>query len=182
MSHTNDIESSSRKVDPWGRVIFKSSDAIELMYRGVDITGILFEEDDAIREYNSFCDTFDHSDSKVGPIVDLDITPEEEHARRASDWSIADEFRNLDVRNDLLGRCKTDIERTRVNLEMNMFEERGLVPVLKMLYTLIDHFRKNNVVWGVGRGSSVSSYCLYLIGVHKVDSIAFDLDIGEFLK
>jgi len=42
--------------------------------------------------------------------------------------------------------------------------------------------RKNNLVWGVGRGSSVSSYLLYLIGVHKVDSYKYRLDIKEFLK
>jgi DNA polymerase III alpha subunit len=47
---------------------------------------------------------------------------------------------------------------------------------------LVDTLRKNNVVWGVGRGSSVASYILYLIGVHKVDSIKYNLDINEFLK
>jgi len=34
----------------------------------------------------------------------------------------------------------------------------------------------------VGRGSSVASYCLYLLGVHKINSLKFDLDIKEFLK
>jgi DNA polymerase III alpha subunit len=38
------------------------------------------------------------------------------------------------------------------------------------------------VLWGVGRGSSVASYCLYILGVHKVDSIKYELDIHEFLK
>jgi DNA polymerase III alpha subunit len=42
--------------------------------------------------------------------------------------------------------------------------------------------RSNNIVWGVGRGSSVASYVLYLLGVHKVDSIKYGLDIREFLK
>jgi DNA polymerase III alpha subunit len=42
--------------------------------------------------------------------------------------------------------------------------------------------RENDIVWGVGRGSSVASYTLYLIGVHKIDSIKYELDINEFLK
>ena len=42
--------------------------------------------------------------------------------------------------------------------------------------------RKNNIVWGVGRGSSVSSYVLFLMGVHKVDSMKYNLDIKDFLK
>ena len=41
---------------------------------------------------------------------------------------------------------------------------------------------EKNSSWGVGRGSSVSSYCLYLIGIHMVDSIKYNLDIQEFFK
>jgi DNA polymerase III alpha subunit len=47
---------------------------------------------------------------------------------------------------------------------------------------MIDVFNKNNIVHGVGRGSSTSSYVLYLLGVHFIDSIKYDLDINEFLK
>ena len=39
-----------------------------------------------------------------------------------------------------------------------------------------------NVLWGVGRGSSVASYALFLIGVHKIDSVKYDLDWREFLR
>ena len=42
--------------------------------------------------------------------------------------------------------------------------------------------RLNNVVWGLGRGSSTASYILYLLGVHKIDSLYYDLPIEEFLK
>jgi len=46
----------------------------------------------------------------------------------------------------------------------------------------VDTMQANNVVWGVGRGSSVASYVLYLIGVHKIDSIKYNLDWQEFLR
>ena len=55
-------------------------------------------------------------------------------------------------------------------------------PILQLLVYIIDIMRKNNLVWGVGRGSSVASYVLYLLGVHKVDSYKYSLDIKEFLK
>ena len=42
--------------------------------------------------------------------------------------------------------------------------------------------RKNSVLWGLGRGSSVASYVLYLLGVHRINSLYYDLDIKEFLK
>ena len=70
----------------------------------------------------------------------------------------------------------------RVEMELGMYKERGLYPILQLLVYIIDTMRQNNLVWGVGRGSSVSSYLLYILGVHKVDSHKYELDIKEFLK
>ena len=67
-------------------------------------------------------------------------------------------------------------------MELTMFEERNLFPVLRILIYIIETMRKHKLVWGVGRGSSVASYVLYLLGVHKVDSLKHNLDIKEFLK
>ena len=52
----------------------------------------------------------------------------------------------------------------------------------QFLKYMIDTFRKNDIVWGVGRGSSVASYVLFLIGVHKTDSMLYELDVTEFLR
>jgi DNA polymerase III alpha subunit len=57
-----------------------------------------------------------------------------------------------------------------------------MIPVLKTMKYVVDTLRANGVVWGVGRGSSVASYCLFLLGVHKIDSIKYKLSIGEFFK
>ena len=81
-----------------------------------------------------------------------------------------------------MDRCSTDIQRKRVIKELNMYSERDLYSLLHHLIFLVEHFRKNNIVWGVGRGSSVASYVLFLIGIHKVDSIRYQLEIEEFLR
>ena len=70
----------------------------------------------------------------------------------------------------------------RVDMELNLYKERGLIPILQVLVYVVDTLRKNSLVWGVGRGSSVASYVLYLIGIHKIDSLKYNLDIREFLK
>jgi DNA polymerase III alpha subunit len=57
-----------------------------------------------------------------------------------------------------------------------------MIDVLKAMKYMVDVLKSNNVVWGVGRGSSVSSYCLYLIGIHKIDSVKYDLPITDFFK
>jgi DNA polymerase III alpha subunit len=51
-----------------------------------------------------------------------------------------------------------------------------------MLKYIVDTLRDNKIIWGVGRGSSVSSYVLYLLGVHRIDSLKYQLDYREFLR
>ena len=76
----------------------------------------------------------------------------------------------------------TDEEKQRVDEELQLYVKYNLLNVLKFLVYLISVMREHDIVWGVGRGSSVSSYVLYLLGVHKVDSIKYGLNINDFLK
>ena len=73
-------------------------------------------------------------------------------------------------------------EIARLETELEMFKDRGLFPVLQLMIYIVDTMRKHKLVWGVGRGSSVSSYLLYILGVHKVNSHKYRLDITELLK
>jgi len=82
----------------------------------------------------------------------------------------------------LYGMCETQEQTDRVSLELELFIQHGMLDLLYYLKYLVDTMREKNILWGVGRGSSVASYVLYLIGVHKIDSIKYDLDIKEFLK
>lgn len=70
---------------------------------------------------------------------------------------------------------------SRTVLELEMFRERGLEDILKACIHVVNTLRAHDIVWGVGRGSSVASFVLYLIGVHDVDSVKYGLDIHEFL-
>ena len=98
------------------------------------------------------------------------------------DWIIPDTYLKLDLLPWLLDQCTTDEERARVELEWELYTAKGLTPVLQTVKYLIDTMRENNLVWGVGRGSSVASFILYLLGAHKVNSITWDLDPTEFLR
>lgn len=78
--------------------------------------------------------------------------------------------------------CETDEQKHRVDQELELFVKNGMYDILHVMKYIVDTLRDNNVIWGVGRGSSVASYVLYLIGVHKVDSIKYNLPIEEFFK
>ena len=97
-------------------------------------------------------------------------------------WLMPEEYKTLDIAKYVLLLCKTDQELQRVGHELLLFQERDMFDLLRYLKYLVDVMRENNIVWGVGRGSSVSSYVLYLLGVHRINSLYYDLPIEEFLK
>ena len=99
-----------------------------------------------------------------------------------SQWLMPEEYQNLDIAQWILDQCKEDHELQRVGEELLLYQERDLFDLLRYLKYLVDTMRDNNIVWGVGRGSSVASYVLYLIGVHRIDSMYYNLDIEEFLR
>jgi DNA polymerase III alpha subunit len=82
----------------------------------------------------------------------------------------------------VLDKCNGDAELQRAGKELFLFQEKGMFPLLRYLKYLVDTLQHNNVIWGVGRGSSVASFVLYLLGVHRINSLYYDLDIEEFLK
>ena len=94
----------------------------------------------------------------------------------------ADSYKQLDIAEYVLALCQTDIELQRCGQELLLFQERGLFDLLRYLKYLVDTMKQNNLIWGVGRGSSVASYVLYKLGVHRIDSLHYDLDPGEFLR
>ena len=107
------------------------------------------------------------------------------------DWTIPKPFDTLDVVEYL---CKAhavlfegcsadeiDLRERRLAEEIILYEKHQLFDVLRAIIWIINTLTANNTVWGVGRGSSVSSYVLYIIGVHDVDSFQYDLDIDDFL-
>jgi DNA polymerase III alpha subunit len=114
--------------------------------------------------------------------IDPKLTVAEFDKQQQSKWFMPEEYKQLDIAKWVLEQCKTDAELQRVGEELIKFQERDLFPLLQYTKYLVDTMRQHNVLWGVGRGSSVASYVLYLIGVHRINSLHFDLSIDEFLK
>lgn len=99
-----------------------------------------------------------------------------------NNWYIPEKYKNFDIAKWVLEQCHDESELQRAGQELLLFQEREMFPLLQYLKYLVDTMRDNNIVWGVGRGSSVSSYVLYIIGIHKINSLYYDLSIDEFLK
>ena len=133
---------------------------------------------EAVEDYNYF----------AGP--DEQIQLKTECRELDLSWKIPQEYLELNVASYVLNKLaqdwvgsddELDERLARAAHELKMFEERGLLAVLKTIIYVINTLIENKQVWGVGRGSCVSSYVLYIIGVHDVDSFAYDLEITDFL-
>jgi DNA polymerase III alpha subunit len=166
--------------DKYGQLIYSENDLVELYLINPNLVfSRPIISDNAIQfDENLTIDTI----PKIFQYVTTDISVEEFDAANQTNWYMPNEYKNFDIAKNVLDQCKTEEEMQRAGQELLLYQERDMFVLLRYLKYLVDTMRNNNIVWGVGRGSSVSSFVLFLIGVHKINSLYYQLDIGEFLK
>ena len=171
------------KINKYGQVSITDREAFEALYTGKIKTLEDVTVEGEIDQYNwARSQNADRIPELKLPEnldnVDLDFFDESNQC----DWFMPEEYKSFPIYEWLLNQCKTEKEKDRVNTELQLFIQHGMFDLLFYLKYLVDTMRANKIVWGVGRGSSVASYVLFLIGVHRIDSIKYNLDIHEFLK
>ena len=169
------------KYDQYGQAFTTSNELCDLLYKNPTLDISLFQVEDSIEYNRSVADLHAELDL-LDSYHSISQTVEEFDRVLQRNWRMPKEYKDLDIAAYVLGLCKEEHELQRVGEELILYQERNLFDLLRYLKYLIDTLRKNNVVWGVGRGSSVASYVLFLIGVHKIDALYYQLDIEEFLK
>ena len=169
------------KYDQYGQTYTTSNELCDLLYKNPTLDISLFQVEDSLEYNRSVADLHAELDL-LDSYHSISQTVEEFDAILQRNWRMPKEYKELDIAAYVLGLCKEEHELQRVGEELILYQERNLFDLLRYLKYLIDTLRKNNIVWGVGRGSSVASYVLFLIGVHKIDSLYYNLNIDEFLK
>ena len=138
------------------------------MQHGPDILSHCLTTDDLSQYVNRLHQ--EHLNYPIPPTV-LDCT----------EWFIPKEYQCMDIEEFLVSHCPKQ-NYDRLIQELDLYKSHNLLPVLRAMKYIVDTLRNNNIVWGVGRGSSVASYVLFMIGVHKIDSVKYKLPINEFFK
>ena len=169
------------KYDQYGQTYTNSQELCDLLYKNPSLDIGLFRVEDSL-EYNRSIVELHAELDLLNSYHKIDMSIEEFDRVLQSNWRMPQEYRDLDIAEYILSLCKEDHELQRVGQELLLYQERDLFDLLRYLKYLVDTLRKNNIVWGVGRGSSVASYVLFLLGVHKIDSLYYNLNIDEFLK
>lgn len=170
------------KTNMYGQAILSSQDLQELLLQGKHIGHFNVIKDDDIELYKQFQDSLLKNETIFLDAPKEDLTFDDFHKERADDWIFPLKYQKINVLEWLLEKCKTEEAIDRVHEEYILYEARDLIMLLRMFIYLVDYMREKKFIWGVGRGSSVSSYILYLIGVHRVDSLKYQFDINDYLK
>lgn len=175
------IHLKGRTVLKDGTVIFDEKGIVELLFSGKDIDKCKLQRNISTELLQK------NLKMRNGIEVDLLHEPNTKPSVQQTDknkiiWLMPEEYSKLDLGEYFLSKTSNETESNRVCLELQEFQNRGMEMHLKLMIFIIETFRKNDVVWGVGRGSACASYLLYLIGVHKVNPLKYNIDYKEFLR
>ena len=182
------------KTDELGIPRFSNKDLLDMIYTGhIDKCHVvLCDPNDDIDKFNKHAK--EQGISELKKYVPLDVDKGKFDNTLQSEWFMPNKYKAIDIKVWLLEKLQKELQSDslataqyskewhRITEEYTEYANRNMEDLLRYMIYLVDFMRENNIVWGVGRGSSVASYVLYLIGVHKVDSIQFDLDWREFLR
>jgi len=167
----------------YGEIVLDTDDVVDHLMRGHDIEDlrdITVQGIDIVAVADMLPDlgcvnTWRRPESRDITVQQFD----REHQQR---WMMPLEYLQLDIAQLVLDRCTTPEELQRAGQELLMFQERGMMDLLRYMKYLVDVMTQNRIIWGVGRGSSVASFVLYLLGVHRINSLYYELDPQEFLR
>jgi len=172
------------KQNKFGQMVFSQDDICDLLMQGRtadSLTQVVVDSTVDIEQLVGLIDRPDSLATWTTPHNEETSVPEF-HAAQQQNWHMPKEYCQLDIAVHVLGLCDSEAELQRCGQELLLYQERGLFDLLRYLKYLVDIMRTNNVIWGVGRGSSVASYVLYKLGVHRIDSLYYNLDPQEFLR
>lgn len=168
------------RLDQFNNPIFNEADIFDALYLGhqTALPNILAEHN---FEISNFCKISEIEFAKIPPAMyNLPITEYDKQLQH--DWFMPASYYDIDIEQYCILKCNSDDECIRVLDELAEYKNRDMILLLQWLIYFVDTCLDNNIVWGVGRGSSVSSFVLYLIGIHKIHSIKYNLDWRDFLR
>lgn len=172
-----------KHINDYGDVELSPDLAFEYILHGENISGARIKSSDEIDLYDSVLKRIQRDQFPM-LLNEKKYTkdPEKYLKIRSKTWNVPSEYMNMDIVSYLIEKCSNKEEKDRVTLELLEFEKRKEINILRVMVFVVDQFRKNNVLWGIGRGSSVSSFCLYLIGINKINPLKYDIPYTDFFR
>lgn len=117
---------------------------------------------------------------------------EQEPVNLSFEWQLPEPHLSMDLEATIVARAVDRLTELnypeelhlaacqRIQDELEEIKRRGMVEFFKTVIYILDTFRQRGVTWGVGRGSSCASYVLFLLGLHSVDCMVYNVPMSEF--
>lgn len=185
---TKILDLKDRIIDEDGNVVYFTNSLIELLYNGEIPSEILVpaNEEDVVL-FNKF--SYENYDNIFYSLPNRLLT----HEERKEQWFYPDKYNEINLldyffqkafEKSLNNGLQTLPENVinRINDEIMLYKEKGFEKFLRFCIFFSDRIKENDYVIGVGRGSSVNSFLLYLLDIHLINPLKYNLDIHEFLK
>lgn len=166
-----------------GEVTFTADQFYDYILRGGAIT-----EKVHVNELNAEVEQFNELNPSLKVSVKNNLNPLDQT------WNIPETYKTINIGKYITEKFQAEIAKKkftdaemdkrmdRIEMELKKYKEYDMTIILKTIVYIVHVFTQNNIVWGTGRGSSSASYILYLLGLHNVDSVKYDLDINDFFN
>jgi len=103
------------------------------------------------------------------------------------EWTIPKKYLSMNIEELCIEaleqkRLINDVYVNRLSWELIQMELKDMHQFVRCLLYVTHQFKENDVVWGVGRGSSCASLIMYLLDINKVDPVKYGIPAEEFFK
>lgn len=149
-------------------------DVPQLILDGVPLSKIV------VNSLNEDLETFNTLEDVEFPLNKM------ENNQLGSSWNIPSQCKNINLKEYILAklvdRFPNADDRYVKRLEEELLEitSRDVVDLFRTLIFVTETLLKSDTVLGVGRGSSCASLFLFVLGLHKVDPIKYNIPASEF--
>ncbi|WP_342252503.1 exodeoxyribonuclease VII large subunit [Spiroplasma endosymbiont of Amphibalanus improvisus] len=101
------------------------------------------------------------------------------------------EMKFLDSHKNIKDKCYQSLNdlninnykyKERLDYELSVINKMNFNNYFLVIWNYIDFAKKNNILFGPGRGSAAGSLVSYLLGITKIDPIKYDLLFERFLN
>jgi DNA polymerase III alpha subunit len=140
------------------------------------------EQTQEVKDFNLLVDTEEEQ------IKSIPSQNQVHAAIRPQQYILPARFLNLDLRQHVLekynehlnGASPKEIELHRIDAELEEISNRNIENLFKTIIFVVESFRRQGIVFGVGRGSSCACFILFLIGLNLVNPMVYNIPLDEF--
>lgn len=142
----------------------------------------------------TYVNEIDDDAKMFNKLTNMELTIKEDLSSLNNDYTIPDRYKSINLKKHVFNLLDIETQKRkydthaiekrikRVTNELYQIKLLNMEMLFKTIIFLIDFMIEHNVLWGVGRGSSCASYVLYLMDLHKVDAVKYNIDYFDFFR